>query len=56
MGADRYFSIQAIAAGIKRQTAGLLQTKKQKRIAGMVRKARKKAKKHKYDWLESDWK
>lgn len=55
MGVDRYFSIQAIAAGIKRQTAGLLQTKKQKRIAGMIRKSRKKAAKHKYDWMDN-WK
>jgi hypothetical protein len=51
MAMDRFFSINAIAAGIKRQTAGLLQTKKQKRIAKMVRKARK----HKYDWMEG-WK
>lgn len=43
---DRFFSVQA--GGRKRQSAGLLQTKKQKRIAGMVRKARK----HKYSWLD----
>lgn len=56
MAFDRWFSINAIAAGLKRQTAGLLQTKKQKRIAGIARKARKKAAKHRYDWIDTDWK
>lgn len=44
---DRYTSAHAIASGITRQAPGLIQTKRQRKVAGMVRKARK----HKYDWI-----
>jgi hypothetical protein len=44
---DRYSSAQAIAKGISRQAPGLIQTKKQRRVAKMVRGARR----HKYDWI-----
>lgn len=45
---DRYSSAHARAAGIERQAPGLIRTKGQKRVAGMVRGARK----HKLDWAE----
>lgn len=44
---DRYSSAHAIAKGITRHAPGLIQTKKQRRVAGMVRGARK----HKYEWI-----
>ena len=46
---DRYSSLQARAAGASYQAPGLIRTKRQRRVAGMVRQARK----HKYDWMES---
>jgi hypothetical protein len=47
---DRFTSAHAIAKGITRQAPGLIQTKRQKRVAGMVRSARK----HKYEWIPSE--
>jgi hypothetical protein len=44
---DRYTSAHAIARGIQKQAPGLIQTKKQKRVAGMVRGARR----HRYEWI-----
>jgi hypothetical protein len=44
---DRFSSQHAIAKGISRQAPGLIQTKKQRRVAKMVRGARR----HKYDWI-----
>lgn len=43
-----YSSAHARAAGITRQAPGLIQTKRQRRVARMVRQARK----HKDDWAE----
>jgi hypothetical protein len=43
-----YSSAHARAAGITRQAPGLIQTKQQRRVARMVRSARK----HKLDWAE----
>jgi hypothetical protein len=47
---DRFTSLHALARGIQKQAPGLIQTKKQKRVAGMVRGARR----HKYDWIPSE--
>jgi hypothetical protein len=44
---DRYTTAQAIARGISRRAPGLIQTKRQKRVAGIARRARQ----HKYDWI-----
>ncbi len=48
--ADRFTSAHAIAKGIQKRAPGLIQTKRQKRVAGMVRGARR----HKYDWIPSE--
>jgi hypothetical protein len=47
---DRYTSAQALATGARYHAPALIQTKRQKRVAGMVRKARK----HKYDWIPAE--
>jgi hypothetical protein len=44
---DRYTAAHAIARGITRRAPGLIQTKRQKRVAGIARRARQ----HKYDWI-----
>jgi hypothetical protein len=51
---DRFTSAHAAAKGITRQAPGLIQTKKQRRIAGLVRVTRRSASKHKYDWIPSE--
>jgi hypothetical protein len=48
--ADRWTAAHAIAKGLKKQAPGLIQTKRQKRVAGMVRIARR----HKYEWIPSE--
>jgi hypothetical protein len=45
---ERYMSAHARAAGITRQAPGLIETKRQRRVARMLRKARQ----HKLDWAE----
>jgi hypothetical protein len=48
---DRYTSAHAIASGAKYTPPGLIQTKRQKRVAGLVRVTRQRASRHKYDWI-----
>jgi hypothetical protein len=47
---DRYTSAHAIASGASYQAPGLIRTKRQARVAGMVRGARK----HKYEWIPAE--
>jgi hypothetical protein len=47
--ADRYTAAHARSSGATYQAPGLMRTKRQRRVAGMVRKARR----HKLDWAES---
>lgn len=47
---DRFTSAHAIARGIKKQAPGLIQTGRQRKVAKMVRGARK----HRYEWIPSE--
>jgi len=47
---DRYTSQHAAASGARYTPPALIQTKRQKRVAKMVRSARR----HKYDWIPSE--
>lgn len=47
---DRYTAAHAIAKGLKKQAPGLIQTSRQRRVAGMVRIARQ----HKYEWIPGE--
>lgn len=49
---DRFTSAHARASGAQYQAPGLIQTGRQKRVAGLVRGTRTRASKHKYDFLE----
>jgi hypothetical protein len=51
---DRYTSIHAQTSGRSYQAPGLIQTERQRRVAGMVRTTRRTASKHKYDWIPSE--
>jgi hypothetical protein len=51
---DRYTSKHAELSGARYTPPGLIQTKRQRRVAGMVRSTRRTASKHKYDWIPSE--
>jgi len=48
---DRFTSLHARASGARYTPPALIQTKRQKRIAGLVRSTRARASQHKYDWI-----
>jgi hypothetical protein len=49
---ERYFS--AYARGRTRRPPGLIQSKAQRRVARLVRKTRRTAAKHRYDWIPDE--
>jgi len=51
---DRYTSMHAQTSGRSYRAPGLIQTERQKRVAGMVRTTRRTATKHKYDWIPTE--
>ena len=51
---DRYTSMHAQTSGRSYQAPGLIQTERQRRVAGMVRSTRRTATKHKYDWIPTE--
>ena len=51
---DRYTSVHAQTSGRSYRAPGLIQTERQRRVAGMVRTTRRTASKHKYDWIPTE--